>query len=708
MTTLPAKTLPTLTADYKHDTNDAFYRNPAGAVKCAATVKLRFRTGKGEADGVALRVYQFDTPSGTTLGPIDYPMIREGTRTEGGIEYDIWARDQATPATPAIVYYKFRASKGPAVTYYSDAYADDNDNLNQGGEGEASASEPFPSFQITVYDGSFTTPEWLRNASVYQIFPDRFRNGDPTNDYGRPGSTTGSPVFYGGEGVFPHLTWNEAICDPRRSSPCPNAYGNQFYGGDLKGIEEKLDYIRGLGFDTIYLNPIFKARSNHRYDTDNYLEIDPALGGEAAFASLVAAMKARGMRLILDGVFNHASSDSVYFDRYGRYSAPPLGACRDLASPYRSWFTFFSNFTPCRSQDYAGWFGFDSLPEYNDSSIEVRNFIYRTPGGNVTAHWYGRGADGWRFDTTTDISHNWWNDYRSYAKSYKADGPLIGEIFPDASQYLAGDQLDSAMNYRFRKNVLGFVRENADWIDNDNNGSNRIVPLSPSQFDRAMRSIREDYPEPALYAMLNLIDSHDTNRALYVLTKVGDDGLAQARERLRLAAIIQFTWYGAPMVYYGDEAGLNAPSLTSGGSGPEDDPYNRAPYPWSDASGNAAIYGPADRAMVTFYTRLGRLRKAYSCLRTGRFETLLAGDATPSTGDENTYAFARTDTGGSVLVVLNNGPVANLATIPAGSLFADRTELQDYLTGSRYRVTNGGVSLVLPPRSGAILLRRAR
>ncbi len=198
------------------------------------------------------------------------------------------------------------------------------------------------------------------------------------------------------------------------------------------------------------------------------------------------------------------------------------------------------------------------------------------------------------------------------------------------------------MNYRFRKNLLGFAR-GFDWEDNDNNGNNKIVGLAPSQFNRAMMAIREDYPLPAQRAMLNLIDSHDTNRALYTL-KNSFETTAEAKQRLKLAAIFQFTYIGAPMVYYGDEAAINAPSQANNGSGlAEDDPYNRAPYPWSDEAGNQNIYGPADQDMIGFYTILGVLRNNYSALRTGEFAALLMGDITANEFDNNTYAFARSD-----------------------------------------------------------------
>jgi glycosidase len=560
-----------------------------------------------------------------------------------------------------------------------------------------------PAFQITAYDPAFQTPAWLHNANVYQIFPDRFRNGDTSNDYCVPGSTSGCPTFYGDQTPIAHTTWNEAIFDPRQPGPYFNEYGTQFFGGDLKGIRDKLDYMQGLGIDSIYLNPIFKARSNHRYDTDNYLEVDPALGGDAALQSLVTEAERRGVRLIFDGVFNHSSSDSLYFDRYHRYNPPPDGGCESAASPYRSWYNFFGS-GQCDGSNYEAWFGFDSLPAFKDESADVRNFFYRGGTDNVLKHWYDRGASGWRFDVAPDISHNWWHDFRPFAKTYKPDGPLVGENFPDASQFLAGDQLDSVMNYRFRKNVMGFARGAVGWSDNDNNGGNAIVALTPSQFDHALKSVREDYPPQATAAMLNLIDSHDTNRALYVLTESGDSGLTQAKERLRLAALFQFTYIGAPMIYYGDEGALNAPSLANGPNGPEDDPYNRAPYPWADEDGDQGVYGPVDNSQVAYYTRLAHLRKQYAALRTGSFETLLTGDTTTSSTDNNTFAFARVGGGPTAVIALNNGGASNTAVIGVAAYFADGTVLQDALSGATFTVSGGNVSVTLAARSGAVLL----
>ena len=690
----------------RHDTFDSYYRSPFGAVPAGTPVTLRFRTAHFDVTGVHVRVYTFDPATGQTAGPVDHPMTFLENRVEGNTEYDIWTRTLQTPSTPAILYYKFRVTDQADEDFYSDAYADDHDNLNQGGAGAASDGEPFPAFQITAYAPSFETPAWLHHANVYQIFPDRFRNGDPSNDYCRPGSTAGCPTFYGDQTPLLREPWNTLIGDPRQPGEFQNEYGTQFYGGDLKGIENRLDYLQSVGVDTLYLNPIFKARSNHRYDTDDFLEVDPALGGDAALVSLKTEMERRGMRLILDGVFNHSSSDSVYFDLYHRYNAPD-GGCESAASPYRGWFNFFNANAPCSFGDYEAWFGFGSLPVFKDDSGPVRDFFYRTPGANVTQHWYERGAAGWRFDVANEISHDWWNEYRPLAKSYKADGPLVGEIWPDASQWLAGDQLDSVMNYRFRKNVLGFARGQFNWGDNDNSGGNQIVALGPSQFDRALRSVREDYPAQATAAMLNLIDSHDTNRSLYVLTVGGDNGLAEAKERLRLSALFQFTYMGAPMVYYGDEAALDAPSLANGPNGPEDDPYNRAPYPWADEAGDQNAYGPADQSVVAYYTTLAHMRKQHASLRTGSFETLLTGDTTPSTTDDDTYAFARAGGGPTAVVILNNGTLDNTASVPVAGHFADGATLRDALGGATYNVSGGRVNLTLAPRGGVVLFDSA-
>ena len=650
------------------------------------------------------RAYLFDTGSGNTTGPVDTGMPFDQNITVNGTEYDVWKTTLTMPSTPTVYYYKFKINRDTTNGWYSDDYLDDNDNVHKDGIGVASDGEPFPSFQFTVYDPNFQTPAWLQGANVYHILPDRFRNGDTTNDYCRSGSTTGCPTFYGADPstVIHYDTWNTQMCDPRNSSSsCYNNF-TQFYNGDLAGVQSELDYIQSLGFDTIYMNPIFQARSYHRYDTDQYLHIDPALGGDQAFTNLSTELNRRGMQVILDGVFNHASSDSLYFDRYHRY--PTDGACESLSSVWRSWFHFNDNNVPCGSADYPGWFGFDSLPTFDHTNPAVQDFFYRA-AGNVTQYWYSQGASGWRFDVADDgnFPHSWWVDYRAHAKTYNGNGPLIGEIWPNASQWLAGDQMDAVMNYRFRKNITGFVR-NAEWHDDNNNGTNDIPGLTPSQFDSAIRAVRDDYPPQATAAMLNLLDSHDVNRALYVMTESGDSGLTQAKQRLELAALFQFTYVGAPMVYYGDEVAVNSPSQTSSANGPIGDPYTRPPYPWTDQPGDPTIYGPPDTSVESYYTKLAHLRKQYPVLQNGSFVTLLTGDTQQPGAAANTYAYARVLNSNIAVIAMNNSTSSNSATIPIDGLAADGTQLQDAISNATYTVSGGNISLTLSPLTGVVLL----
>lgn len=691
-----------------HNTFDPYYRSQEGSAPAGTTVTLRLRTAHLGATGVNLRVYLFDTGSGNTTGPTDFPMAFLENQTVNGNVYDEYTIAYTTPGTPAIVYYKFVIFNDSGTAYYSDDYIDDYDNLNKDGAGTAAASEPFDAFQITAYAPTFQTPAWMANANVYQIFPDRFRNGNPGNDYCVTGSSAGCPSFYGAppSSNIAVTVWNTQLCDPNNQSlSCYNNFGSIFYGGDLLGIQNELDYIQGLGFDTIYLTPIFEASSNHRYDTDDFLNVDPALGGNSALTSLLTAMNQRGMRAIFDAVWNHASSDSTYFNEYNRFSTS--GACQSLSSPYRTWFHFNPGDThvPCTPADYPGWDGVNTLPTFDHTQTAVQNFFYSS-SGSVMQSWYSAGASGWRFDVAPDpnFPHAWWVATRQYGKSYNPNGPLIGEIWNNASQWLAGDQMDSVMNYRFRRNVAGFVRWPNNWVDDNDNGNDAIIPLTPSQFDTANRAVRDDYPPQSTATMLNLIDSHDTNRALFVMTELGDTGLVQAKQRLELAALFQFTYMGAPTVFYGDEAAINAPSLYSGANGPKGDPYCRAPYPWTDQAGDPSVYGPPDQSVIAYYTALGHLRKQHPSLVSGAFVTLVTGD-TQQPAATNTYAYARSIPGGeTAIVALNNGSSANMPVIPVGAYYPNGTVLQDALRGATYTVSGGNVSLTLNPISGVLLL----
>jgi glycosidase len=286
---------------------------------------------------------------------------------------------------------------------------------------------------------------------------------------------------------------------------------------------------------------------------------------------------------------------------------------------------------------------------------------------------------------------------RPFAKAMRSDGPLIAEVNYDASRFLLGDQFDSAINKRFRRNVLGFARERDKEDD-----AGFIDAMTPSEFDHALAASREAYPPQATAVLLNTLGDHDTNRALSLLIENGDKGLREAKERLRLAALFQFTYMGTPMVLYGDEAAIDAPSLTP----PEHDPYSRAPYPWEDETGDVDTYGPPDHDMIGYYESLAALRGAHPALRTGSFAVLLIGDTSAAHDDDTTYAFARSTGHETAIVALNKGKVWNKAVLLVRDYFPDGTVLREALTGETVAVSGGCVELTLPPRGGALLFKR--
>ena len=611
-----------------------------------ANVRLRLRVTGERVKAVALRVEAGDPVTETaTLRTIKLKRV-------GGF----WTVTYRAPAKPSLVSYSFRVTTAHGVLWYGDD--DSGSDVRKGGTGKATRTRA-DSFQLTVYDQTFTTPAWLQGATVYEIFPDRFRNGDPSND---PCRTT-CPVFYGDIPAFLHPTWNEPVEDSRATG----VFNRDFFGGDLQGVTEKLDYLKSLGVDAIWLTPIFMARSNHRYDTDDYFHIDPALGGDAAFATLSAAAKARGIRLILDGVFNHTSSDSRYFDKYHRYP-DVVGACESASSPYRDWYSITGD-----CADYAKFGGLDSLPKLNHSNPAVRDFI-----ASVTAHWMNSGADGWRLDAAQEIDHRWWADLRTSVKVVP-DAPLVGEVTAgpvDASPYLLGTEFDGVMNYRFRQAALGFART-TNWTDS----SGTVRALSGGETAHALQAVLADYPRQAAAASFNLIDSHDTNRALFVL----DEPPVIPAQRLRLAAFLQFTMVGAPMIYYGDEVAINAPGKNGFG-----DPYNRAPYPWSDAGGTADI------ETQIYYSQLAAIRHRLPALRTGSFVALFS--------NPSVIAFARVAPPEKpVVIVVNKSSDDPRVTIPLKGLYGSGT-LEDQQTGNKFQVAGGKVSVTATARRGLILV----
>ena len=576
-----------------------------------------------------------------------------------------------------------------------------DDRAGDGGTGRIDRSglvtDPW---QITVYDPAFETPSWAPGSVVYQVFPDRFRNADPANDPG-PDATpgpAGAEVYRHGEvhGVpIIEKAWDElpeAYCRDYRPEPCDEqAYNRDFFGGDLAGVTEALDDLADLGVTVLYLNPIFAAPSNHRYDTSDYFYVDPDLGTAEEFEALIAEAEARGIRVVLDGVFNHVSADSPWFDRFGHYEA--VGACESADSPYRDWFTFRppgpGQPQPCAPTEVGGddtyydsWWNFDSIPELNE--IEPVDELFVGEGG-VVETWIERGTAGWRLDVADSMSHEFQAAIRDAVKAADPEAIVIAEQWHDSTPWLLGDQADSTMNYRFRRALIALV----NGATPDPDGS--LEALTPRGFANAMLAVREDYPEPAFGALMNLVDSHDTARILWTLTpgedndaaKTEPEALAAGKAALRLVAAVQLTFPGMASIYYGDEVGLTG----------FDDPDDRRPYPW----------GREDLELREWYRTLARLRASHEALREGDLEFPLADDAA------GTLAYLRRSSDAAAVVALNLSDRERAIEVPVPGRIADGTVLVDVLGGVAPVVPSGGLLTVpLGPRSVAVLVSDPR
>jgi glycosidase len=711
-----------------HDSFSADYRSPGGPVAKGTTVRLRLRTAQGDITGARVRLWDDRANVESFL-----PMSWDGAFDTDPVTYDWWVVDLPTGADPTVLYYFFELNDNGD----QDFYVDDDPKFYGGGLGAMSDGwDDSRGFQITAYDPIFDVPEWMQQAIVYQIFPDRFRDGDSTNN-----PVAGRFSYGANVGIVRsnQSAWNSTVCDPRgQQGPgfnCPDRYGDNFYGGDLAGVTQKIadGYLSSLGVTVVYLNPIFRAPSNHKYDTANFLEIDPDFGTLAEFQALVAAADARGIRIMLDGVFNHTSSDSPYFDRYGRYGE--TGACEATAgspSPYSSWFYFPAFANPgsdggvqviCQNgQTYEAWYGYSSLPKLNSSLPEVRNYFYGDENA-VGPYWTREGASGWRFDVGADVdagvtntpTNSYWEEFRAAVRdpalTGKSDVVMLGEEWGDASAWLLGNEWDSVMNYRFRSAVLGWLftgcsgngctggtkfQENDS---NDNSSSGAIAYVSPSQFNARLRSIQEDYPPMAFRAMMNLAGSHDTQRLRFLLKKINGDSDAAAVQRMQEWWLFAFTYAGAPTLYYGDEVGLSHDGVWDG-SQYQDDPYNRAPFPWPDASGSS--YTP-DSGLQSFARHMASVRQSYAALQDGEVQHgLVIDDA------RQLYGFARTNGAQTALVLLNRGGATHSATFSglnaAPYNLPDGAELLDAIGGATYTVSGGAVTVSATPSWGAVLL----
>ncbi|HYY70417.1 MAG TPA: alpha amylase N-terminal ig-like domain-containing protein, partial [Terriglobales bacterium] len=625
----------------RHDSRDTLYRAPGGAVPAGTTVKIRFRTYHDDVTGVTLRNYDVNA-SAEQLIPMqitasDVSCYQDGL---GSHTCDYW---EATIKSdkPNNFWYRFIVVDGTDTAYY----ADDTPALD-GGLGAPTASLVDNSYALMFYDPAFKSASWVRNAVIYQIFPDRFRNGRHNNDPKTGDLRYNDPVIRLPWGTLPEgycRNYSDAAtnCPWRFSSPgagnIEKPRGRDYFGGDLKGIDQEMEYLSWLGVNALYLNPIFDSASNHGYDTRDYSKINPYLGTQRDWENLVKHAGEGGTRIILDGVFNHLSSDSPFFDRYHHYST--TGACESAASVFRPWFTFrppsLVEPSPCvpstpgrNDTFYNGWAGVDSLPVITKSLPAVQQYFLTAPN-SITRYWLKQGASGWRLDVMADGSFpaGYWETFRSVTKQTKSDALIIGELWQKDTtllRFLRGDRADATMNYRLRDAVIGLLApQNFDAKGFADSGHQ----LRPSEFAARLQSIREDYPDAAYYSMMNLLDSHDTARLLWVLTPGGDNlndkqfnnsNLDEGKRRARLASMIQFALPGAPTIYYGDEIGLTG----------ADDPDDRRTYPWeddADAGQNTPGQAP-DYSMRDHYRALIAARRANVALTTGDFRMLLADD----------------------------------------------------------------------------------
>lgn len=627
----------------EHNSHNTFYRLPFGAAECDTTVTLRLSVcecGWPKSVSVVLINGDKETPYGMHF----HSVMMESTVYEAFVKL---------PSSPATMFYYFRIDTDEGTFFYGN-----NENLT-GGIGALCENEPH-FYQISVYDRDYKTPDWFKNAVVYQIFPDRFNKSENYESFSKR-----SDIIKRNWGDTPYY----------KTEQFGEEYlANDFFGGSLRGIEEKLDYLAELGITCIYLNPIFKAYSNHKYDTGCYEQIDEMFGDEAEFASLCKSAKEKGIRIILDGVFNHTGSDSLYFNKKGTYDS--IGAYQSKASPYYGWFCF---------KDFPGeydcWWGIKTLPHTNELNEGFLNYILKGEN-SVIKKWIRLGASGWRLDVVDELPDEFVEILRSELKKVNPDAVIIGEVWEDASnkmaygvrrKYLSGYELDSAMNYPMRKNLIEYSMQN----------------MSAKDFNSSIYSLCENYPPQAFYAMMNFLSGHDTARILTLLSgadmdiskdemaayKIPDDKRELAVRRFKFIYKLLFLLPGAPCIFYGDETGME-------GYG---DPFCRSCYPW-----NAQNDG-----LISFFKSLISIRKSTPALLGGKYETVYGEGAASGfvrcTDDEFILILANSSSEHDwhAPVELGKYNITKLTDIESGNVFSSDTGrfdiTADSLSVSMYR-----------------------
>jgi cyclomaltodextrinase / maltogenic alpha-amylase / neopullulanase len=481
-----------------------------------------------------------------------------------------------------------------------------------------------------------TTPEWVKNCVFYQIFPDRFAKSDKVLKTNNLEAWDSPPTIWG------------------------------YKGGDLYGVLEHLDHIQDLGATAIYFTPIFQSASNHRYHTHDYYQVDPMLGGNKAFFALRDEIHRRGMRLVLDGVFNHASRGIYYFNdilENGKSSA------------YLDWFTVYdfplSAYDSSKPMNYEAWIGLPALPKWNTDNPQVREYLM-----GIAEYWLNEGIDGWRLDVPFCItSPGFWNEFRQRVKKINPEAYIVGEVWWNSINYLMGDQFDAVMNYLFTEPTIQYVGQ--QYIDrNEIRGDFAYDPypaITADHFADKIQKVFSMYDWQVTLTQLNLLDSHDTPRLLSI---VQND-----RNSVKLGTILLMTFPGAPSVYYGDEIGLAG----------HRDPDCRRTIPWDKPE-------TWDRDTLAYYKQLIALRKAHPALRRGRYDRIYAQGLT--------YAFGRSFEDDKALVITNAGETADTVEIPVSKLFDDGITLEAQYGSASATVEGGTVKLTVPARDGLVLFAK--
>lgn len=642
--------------DVIHNSQQVYYRSIVGAAEAGSKIKLGIKIKSDDTvQKVLLRTWQ------------DYASEKFLTlTTTDNSKEKFYSITLTLPEVGCLFWYYFIIETNERIYYYG------NNPERLGGQGFLYDNAP-PSFQVTVYEKGAKTPDWFKHAVMYQIFPDRF-------------CRVGNEIVPKKNAVY-HACWND---DPvyYKDPDTRHIIAYDFYGGNIKGIESKLDYLKKLGISVIYLNPIFESESNHHYDTGDYHKVDPILGTNRDFKHLIDTAEKKGIKIIIDGVFSHTGSNSIYFNRQGQYDS--VGAFQSRDSQYSSWYNF-RNFP----YEYDCWWNFNTLPNVNENDPSYKDFIIHSED-SVLHHWLKEGIGGWRLDVIDELPMEFTHEFYAELKKTNPNAVIIGEVWEDASnkiaygfqrQYLCGREMDSAMNYPFREHVLNFLLNNIDG----------------KECMRRLESLRENYPKENFYAMMNLIGSHDRIRVLNILAgvtnfdeepvgvdvknfKLSEVQEKIAKSRLIMATLLQMTYPGVPSIYYGDEIAMDGFK----------DPLNRRTYKWD--GGDDKI-----RQQVKKFIQE---RNNHTVLQTGELLPL------KSEGDILAYArviryakdvFGQTAENDSYIAIFNRSTIKTHEVTFDVSDFATGEFINAFDSRQHYPIVRGKITVTIEPLEGILL-----